>query len=136
MNKTSWDSSKPGVVYIGYNPSDKINNEKLTKTGKRLRNIAADNGYGSYYLVNLYPIRHSNPKSVDRETLTEETIEKNNYVLDVARNSGMDVCLIWSKHGGPADSRMGKYVLGLNKDGSPKHPLYIKKGTKFKQINL
>lgn len=137
LNKTVWDAELPMVGYVGLNPSDKTNEKGFTKTGKRLRDFAEDNGFGGYYLANLYPVRSHIPDITRMDKLlTDEQVEKNGFVLEELKRNCKVVVAVWGKDGPVIRSDSGYKVLGLTKKGKPRHPLYVKKGTKFKELTL
>lgn len=90
---------------------------------------------GWLQVVNLYAFRSTDPKGLDA---AEDPIGPDNvhHVDTALANADVIVCA-WGAHAGPRGTREGARLrdlypvhhLGLNADGSPKHPLYIKRST-------
>jgi len=133
-----WDDSLPSVVFVMLNPST-ADGQVDDPTVRRCVAFARDWGYGRLDVVNLFPLRATNPSVLRHHAdplgpagLADAAI------LDIARAAPMIVCA-W---GGQSMARkradtvlrlmlgitgLSKRLhhIGLNQDGSPKHPLYI-----------
>lgn len=132
----------PYPTFIGFNPSTadaKVDDPTI----RRLIGFASDWGYGGFTIVNLYAYISANPKAVHT---AEEPIGPNNYPhLDRAINLGGPVIAIWGAQG-KADGRDRRVIdladrrgipllcMGHNKDGSPRHPLYLPNGTMLEPL--
>lgn len=129
------------VQFIGLNPStadEKIND----RTIRRCIGFAQSWGYGALCMTNIFPFRATDP--VDMMSNQEPDamrIENANWVVKIAKSAGLIVCA-WGKDGSYLN-RANKFLkhfreveklklhhLGLNSDGSPKHPLYLSKTLK------
>ena len=139
-----WDRSLPTLAFLMLNPStaDHIATDQ-TITRCMLR--AMDGKYGRLEVANLFPLRATDPG----ELLTHPDPlgpvgPADCAVLDAIDRADMVICA-WGAH--PAavaraaevmriisltGMRNKLYHLGLNKDGSPKHPLYIAASTRPK----
>ena len=53
------------LLAIGLNPSS-ANENTLDPTSKNIKAIAKNNGFDGWWIVNLYPIRTSNPKNLPK----------------------------------------------------------------------
>lgn len=126
------------AMFIGLNPStaDEIEDDP---TIRRCIAFAKSWGYGTMCMTNLFSFRSTNPKQM---LVVEDPIgPDNDYWLE---NSAKEACVIvaaWGKHGffmnrGPeiANRFVNLKCFGKNKDGSPRHPLYLRKDTKL--VNL
>ncbi len=88
---------KNNLLVIGLNPST-ADSEKLDPTSKNIDIIARNHGYDGWLLVNLYPVRSSNPADLP---LKEETviywhnIHLIQYLLDRDRFKIKDAWLAW-----------------------------------------
>jgi hypothetical protein len=121
------------------NPStaDDVNDDPTIKSCVRL---AKHNGFGGLKIVNLYTVRATNPnelKAMDQKTAMGSNA--NEYILEscddcmhvvaawgnfkYAKRRANDVLIMLKNRG------IGVMCFGVNKDGSPKHPLYIKSDT-------
>ncbi len=125
------------LVFVMLNPST-ADAELDDPTIRRCRRFAADNGYTGIVVVNLYAFRATKPK--DLFLATDPIGLYNNRYIDEAARAG-DVCCAW---GANADLARAEDViniiraagcnpkcLGTTKDGSPRHPLYVKADQKL-----
>jgi hypothetical protein len=139
-----WDRSRPTLTFLMLNPStaDHITDD-ATITRCMARAIIGK--YGRLEVANLFPLRATDPA----ELLTHpDPLGPRNTadgaVLDAIDRAHIVICA-WGAHsaGGPRAAelmhifritgmRNKLYHLGLNKDGSPKHPLYIAASTRPK----
>ena len=132
------------VAFIMLNPSD-ANAISDDPTVRRCRGFARDWGYTQLFIGNLYSIKGSDPKAIDfREQPDLFSDRINEAVLDDLIGSVDRVVAAWGSHshiGRQQDrfrdlarnARCNLYHLGLNVDGSPKHPLYLAKDTKLEK---
>lgn len=132
------------VQFIGLNPStaDETNDDP---TIRRCIAFARAWGYGAFCMTNVFSFRATDPQ-VMKENCTDGNIEAviahtNNLrqIGLVAIDAGLIVAA-WGTHGSHLDGGntvktfiekfgLKLHHLGLNSDGSPKHPLYLKKST-------
>jgi hypothetical protein len=132
-----WDRSKPTLAFLMLNPStaDHLSDDP---TITRCMSRAIAGRYGRLEVANLYPLRATDPA----ELLTHPDPlgpigTADGAVLDAIDRASMVICA-WGAHPAAAPRaadlmhiiritgmRNKLYHLGLNKDGSPKHPLYI-----------
>lgn len=127
-----WEDNAPYVLFIGLNPST-ANEHEDDPTIRRCKRFAADWGYGSIYMANLFAFRATNPKDMLN---SEGPVGKNNddWLRKLSRDAGLIVCA-WGSHGkhlGRDEKVNGLLAgyklkcLGVTKDGQPRHPLYIR----------
>jgi len=133
-----WDESLPSVAFVMLNPST-ADGQVDDPTVRRCVAFARDWGYGRLDVVNLFPLRATNPSALRRhaDALGPAGLA-NAAILDIARAASLIVCA-W---GGQSMARKRAdtvlrlmlgipglserlHHIGLNQDGSPKHPLYI-----------
>lgn len=134
-----WDSSKPLVMFIGLNPST-ANEHENDPTIRSVERISRHNGYGGFYMMNCFPYVSTDPSqlyacshSVYNEEWLKEVSQKCKDVVfawgnfEVVKKLGVDYIL----------SRLfpNAKALHINKNGSPKHPLYCKSDTKLVKWN-
>lgn len=124
-----WNSDKPKVAFIGLNPStanEITNDNTITKCAK----IAAHNGFGGFYMINLFTFVTPYPN----ELLTCDNPEfgADEYINNVTASCARTV-VCWGafKQSKERAQRVitqlsEPYCLKINADGSPKHPLYCK----------
>lgn len=136
-----WDDSLPLVGFCMLNPSD-ANGQKDDPTSTRVIGFSKRWGYGGAYLFNLFTKITSDPKHLKWLAKRGE---------DVTRYADGEICkailavdkviAAWGADGNllhradavrkliTNDFRIPLYHLGLNQDGSPKHPLYLRADT-------
>lgn len=135
-----WDKDKPLVMFIGLNPSTANENES-DPTITRVCQIAKNNGYGGVYMMNCFPLVSTNPDVLvefyDTKYHETDDIENMRWLLEVRRKCA-DVVFAWGNFKvvvERAKSIAGYFkdakALHINKNGSPKHPLYCKADSKF-----
>jgi len=142
-----WDDSLPKALFIMLNPStaDAMLDDP---TIRRCIGFAKSWGYGGIYVGNIFSLRSSNPKDLISNVLdiqlgycvADRNEESVRYMADICE---LVVCA-WGnspilkqmeKHGLIVTDWMYELVgkssyLAKSKDGTPKHPLYLKKDLK------
>jgi hypothetical protein len=132
-----WDRSKPTLALLMLNPStaDHLSDDP---TITRCMSRAIAGKYGGLEVANLFPLRATDPA----ELLTHPDPlgpvgTADGAVLDAIDDAPMVICA-WGAHSAASaraadlmhiiritGMRNKLYHLDLNKDGSPRHPLYI-----------
>lgn len=138
-----FDTSSPSLGYvqfIGLNPST-ADETKDDPTIRRCIQFAKDWGYGALCMTNLFAWRDTDPRKMKAvENPIGENYQNDFHLYDLASKAGLVVCA-WGRDGN--HQGRGKFViarlkevaesklhhLGLNDDGSPKHPLYLRSDT-------
>lgn len=124
-----WSRELPLVMFIGLNPST-ANQSEDDPTIRRVKRFAKDWGYGGVYMMNCFPFVSTDPKmlydcsnTVINDGWLEE-ISKRCYKVvfawgnfDVVKKLGVDYIL--------SNKFPNAVALQINKNGSPKHPLYV-----------
>jgi hypothetical protein len=108
------------------NPS--IGDERiLESTTKGVQKRAQLWGFGGMLVTNVFSLISTNPELIRRESIKEEENDKHN----LATTGQITVCA-WGNHGLRAQDHIlslleGRelYCLGVNKNGTPKHPLHM-----------
>lgn len=129
-----WDETKPFMGVVGLNPSTA--DEKLDDpTIRRCINFAKSWGYGGLLMGNIFAFRSTDPKGL---LGTQDPVgAENDAWLQKIKSESELVLAAWGTHGklmgrGDYVKKLlpGLHALGLNEDGSPRHPLYLPKGLK------
>lgn len=139
-----WDPDLPPMAFVGLNPST-ADGRADDPTIRRCVQFAKDWGYGSLTMVNLYAYRATDPRAVLACATEDEAYGPANtlYLRETARITrarGGIVVPCWgaSKLATHWCGRIGYtlgllsdpvHVLGLTKDGAPRHPLYVPAST-------
>lgn len=127
----SWDESKPTIMFIGLNPSradETFNDPTIT----RCINFAKSWGYGSMFFGNLFSLRSPDPKQVEKDTKAARTISTDMRLCGM-RDASETHVLCWGswkfieeREQQVVEMFPDAKCFGLNQDGHPKHPLYLK----------
>lgn len=137
------DPEERAIAWIALNPSTADENQ-LDPTLRRIRGYTRDMGYNTFYMLNLFAYRATDPK-VMRAAEDPVGPENDYWIKKIAIESQMVVCA-WGLHGKfmdrqdhvlanlrelPCDLR----YMELSKDGIPKHPLYLKSELRPQRFN-
>lgn len=119
------------IMWIGLNPSTADEN-RLDPTLRRIRAFSAGWGFTSFVMTNLFAYRATLPGDMKREA--DPVGPENNRWLRATADGCAEIVAAWGTHG----EHVGREVevmrllgmarlacLGLNRGGSPKHPLYV-----------
>lgn len=138
MNLLNLEDNMGGMAFVMLNPStaDASNNDP---TVTRCMNYAIAWGYSTLYVLNIFAYRATDPKEMIRAHDPEGVHNKLAFA-SILPLCNLVVCA-WGVHGLVRNQQKralewiegcGKtpYVLGITKDGQPKHPLYLRKDLK------
>lgn len=125
-------------MFIGLNPSTANENDN-DPTIKSVCRIAKHNGFGGAYMLNCFPLISTNPAVLIEfyDTLYHEAedIENMRWLLEVKRQCA-EVVFAWGSFDiakARTNAIIGHFkdakALAINKNGTPKHPLYVKGDT-------
>ncbi|GHF51545.1 DUF1643 domain-containing protein [Seohaeicola zhoushanensis] len=128
-----WDEAGPRLAFVMLNPS-KADEMRNDPTVARCEARARAMGFGGYEVVNLFAWRATDPR--DLKAAAEPVGPDNDAAILAAAGRADAVLAAWGAHGvhrgrGAAVREMLRgcgrplLVLGLTKDGAPRHPLYI-----------
>lgn len=146
-----WDRRWPTLAFLMLNPStaDHITDDP---TIARCLARASAGKFGRLDVVNLFPLRATHPDELLTHPSplgpTRGAITADGAIADSLERAHTIICA-WGAHAAaPARAadvmrllaligvRDRLFHLGLNKDGSPKHPLYIAASTRPKPFSL
>lgn len=136
-----WDESLPMLCIIGLNPST-ADEAQDDPTIRREITFAKRDGFGGILKLNLYAYRATEPKNMWRAQKAGTDIigGQRNWVDAlkgyVSQHNCTMVVAAWGRHGkkrGPdvAARWPAMMCFGVNADGTPKHPLYLKADTEI-----
>ncbi|MEM6720362.1 MAG: DUF1643 domain-containing protein [Bacteroidota bacterium] len=123
-----WNSTLPMIMCIGLNPS-LADESKDDPTIRRIIDFAQQWGFGGVFVCNLFSYVTPYPKKLKIKKDTSH----NDFYLKLYAEKSQEVLCAWGRH--KVAKERAKTVLKmmhnttalqLNKDGSPKHPLYVK----------
>jgi hypothetical protein len=137
-----WDRSLPTLAFLMLNPST-ADHLRDDPTIMRCMSRAVAGKYGRLEVANLFPLRATNPDELlthadplgperTADGAVMDAIERAHIVFcawlapPAAAERAADLMRIF----GIVGWRSRLFHIGLNKDGSPKHPLYIAASTR------
>lgn len=127
-----WDESKPKVMFIGLNPST-ANENTNDPTINRVIGMGKKWGYGGVYMLNLFTVISANPEIL---LTAEDPARDADWFLKVFASCCEDIIFAWGAFPEAADRAKeviamfpNAKALIINKDGSPRHPLYVPSNT-------
>jgi len=130
--------SRAYAMVVGLNPSvaDEVKDDP---TIRRIMAFVKSWGYGMLVMVNLFSFRATNPKHM--MDAKDPIGPDNDYWIEQMSKDACVIVAAWGKYGSfmNRDAEIihrysGLKCFGKNKDGSPRHPLYLRKDTKL--VNL
>jgi len=130
-----WDKQKPMVMFIGLNPST-ANEQYDHPTIKSVCRIAMHNGYGGVYMANCFPFISTDPAQLK---IHGASAINDLHLINYGPKC-KDVVFAWGSF--PIVKELGRDIqlmhwfpnakaLHINKNGTPKHPLYCKSTTQL-----
>lgn len=127
--KRIWDTTKPKLMWIGFNPSNAGETDD-DPTIESVRRITRFNSYGGFYMLNCYGIICELPEIVKK---TKDPMGANLQYHDIIRPLVTNVVFAWGNFKEATEIAQdfikrypGALCIGKNKNGSPVHPLYQK----------
>lgn len=133
-----WARAKPAVLFIGLNPS-RASETVDDPTLHRMIWFASALGYGGLYVGNLFTLVTPYPKELQRRWPEAAAIGADVWLQYMA-NRCQAVVACWGCSGRWSRPRIQCILallkrpvlsLGVNADGTPRHPLYLPKTTGF-----
>lgn len=127
-----WDENKPLIMFIGLNPST-ANEHSDDPTIRRVKNFANSWGYGGFYMMNLFAFVTPYPEELKK---CDDPLGDNDQWLDKIERKCEKIIFAWGSFTEAAErakyieNKFQGYALIVNKDGTPRHPLYVKNNIK------
>lgn len=137
----SWAETGKGFVnFIMLNPST-ADADLDDATVRKCIGFAKRWGYDGLHIVNLFALRATDPKALYSHG--DPVGPDNDGFIVAGWLSAEKTIIAWGKHGSlhlRAESVLAKlgpvHALGLNADGSPRHPLYVPYTAKLIPMNV
>lgn len=132
-----WNKNKPFIMFIGLNPST-ANETKDDPTIRRVQKFAFDWGYGGVIMMNLFVYVTSQPEELEK--CKGPWWLNNEWLTNIAVICER-IIFAWGsfqqakERAEEVKKMFDGYALAINKDGSPRHPLYVKKNIEPVSIN-
>ncbi|MGA2746140.1 MAG: DUF1643 domain-containing protein [Candidatus Sulfotelmatobacter sp.] len=141
--KRTWDETKPHAMFIMMNPSTadlKVNDPSVAKCEQFARTWRA---YGGILVANTFAYRHTYQKRLIEDVSYLIGPDNDRHIIEMTKDAGI-VVFAYGKPRRKALRARGKelalllvekahinpHALGFCKDGTPKHPLYLKKDSR------
>ena len=130
-----WNEGLPLIMFIGLNPST-ANEVENDATIRRVISFAKVWNYGGVYMMNCFPYISTNPDDL----IVNDDNEENDHWLSIVNAFCETVVFAWGNFPIVRLKERDKQLAGMfpnakclvkNKNGSPKHPLYVAKNTKL-----
>uniref|UniRef100_A0A6M3KQY2 DUF1643 domain-containing protein n=2 Tax=viral metagenome TaxID=1070528 RepID=A0A6M3KQY2_9ZZZZ len=127
-----WTEGGRRINFIGLNPST-ANEISDDPTIRRCVGFAVKWGYGEMHMLNLFAFVSSDPRDLCNHTIDPVGPENDNYLKAL----NPEIVIAWGSwgklHNNTINSRadavrqllVDMFCFGRNKDGEPKHPLYL-----------
>jgi hypothetical protein len=129
-----WDATLPMAAFVGLNPST-ADVKQDDPTIRRCRGFAESWGMGGMRMLNLFAFRATDPKVM---LAAKDPIGPENHLGILLADVTGPWIACWGTHGSHMErgAKVRRNLhdlqcLGKNRDGSPKHPLYLKADTKL-----
>lgn len=131
-----WDIKLPMGMLIGLNPSTankKMNDPTITRLGSK-NGLMRANGFGGMFMTNLFAQVTPYPEMLE---VTEKGVSVNDEWLQEVNLHCETVIFCWGNFKVKGRDLEMKEMFpsamcfGKNRNGSPKHPLYLKADTKL-----
>lgn len=100
---------KNNLLVVGLNPST-ANSETLDPTSRNIDQIAQQNGYDGWLLVNLYPVRKSRPSDLPLEENTEVFWYNLRIIEQLLERDQFNISKAWLCWGNDIDSFNQPYL--------------------------
>ena len=129
-----WDSKKPKALYIMLNPSY-ADDESVDPTIRRLIFFSKKFKFGGFYVTNLFTQITPYPKELNMDNNSKK---KNLIIIsELIKKSDLIVYAWGNLVSEPMQLRKlieSPLCFGINKNGTPKHPLYLRSDTKLQDF--
>lgn len=137
-----WDKLFPWILFIGLNPST-ANESENDPTIRKVIKIAKYNGFGGVCMLNCFAFVSTDPNLLNTDDHMEANNRNNITLISIGRQC-REIVFAWgnfpvvSETGRDQELKImfpGAKALHINKNGSPKHPLYCKDNSKLIPFN-
>ena len=129
-----WDSKKPKALYIMLNPSY-ADDESDDPTIRRLIFFSKKFKFGGFYVTNLFSQITPYPKELNMDNNSKKKNLK--IISELIKKSDLIVYAWGNLVSEPIELRKlieSPLCFGINKNGTPKHPLYLRSDTKLQDF--
>lgn len=123
-----WNDMRPKVMFIGLNPST-ANENSDDPTIRRIKSISNSLGYGGFYMLNLFAWVTAYPDELKK---VADPLGDNDMALKLAADKCQSIIFCWGNFKEAQERALQvemmfpkSLCLLKNKDGSPRHPLYV-----------
>lgn len=137
----TWNDTKERLVFIGLNPST-ADAQKEDPTIRKCLHFAHQEGFGGFDILNIYAYRTPYPQELFKAA--DPIGPENAVFLNTYMKRAQKVALMWGQAAHQhqmvqhfLQSYPGPwYCFGENKDGSPRHVLYIPAVERMRELHM
>jgi len=135
-------STRASIFFICLNPSI-ADETRDDPTQRRLRGYASAWGYDGYIMGNIFAYISTDPKAL--KTVADPIGPENDMHLKTMQERSEMTVVAWGTWGKLLGrdaqvldllQRRNVFCFGVNKDGTPKHPLYLKAHLNPQRLNI
>lgn len=141
-----WDAAPTRLLWVMLNPST-ADETVLDPTLRRVEGFTRAWGYGGFMVVNLFALRSTDPRGLYEHTSpigeSDGLFNVNDDEIQTAANRAASIVVAWGGEKIARDRARAVLALlhsrklgclGVNSDGSPKHPLYLASASKVQEF--
>ncbi|HEV2237789.1 MAG TPA: DUF1643 domain-containing protein [Ktedonobacterales bacterium] len=133
-----WNEELPRLLWVMLNPSTADGNTD-DPTMRKCRTFSAAWGYGGFEAVNLFALRTPYPRAL--KSAADPVGSENDRFIAAAAGRASAIVVAWGNHGTfqrrdravldllARDGVRALLCLGMTRQHSPRHPLYLAGGT-------
>ena len=142
---------KKNLICCGVNPST-ASPENLDPTMRKVEKIAENNGYDGYIMINLYPMRSTDPKKMHTHADEDIIIENIESIKSILSEGNYEIWAAWGRLieereylkeclervAKVANTYNCKWITfgELTKDDHPRHPLFLNTKSKKSSFDM
>lgn len=122
-----WNSEGPMIMFIGLNPST-ANETQNDPTIRKVCKFAKDWGFGGVMMMNLFALVTPHPEEL--KLSTDPVGENDRWLAEIGSQCQIKCFAwgnfdVWGRDKKVIEMFPGALALVVNKNGTPRHPLYV-----------
>jgi hypothetical protein len=130
----TWAARQGHLLWVMLNPGTGESEGRRRSTFERCKEWSKSMGYGGLLFGNVFSQRSKSAR--DLLTLRPGPDTLNDHALSLLSNIAPETIVAWGSHGAKSEqakqlraSLRNPKCFGYTKNGQPRHPLYVRKGT-------
>ena len=143
--RRDWDATKPVFMWVGMNPST-AEADVDDPTIRKEQSFTRREGGGAYIKVNVMDYRATHPRDLLAPGVMPCSDENDGHIVRLADAHGAWIVAAWgalpkalrgyAMLARAALAGRALWCMGLTKDGSPRHPLYLRSDAWMRPYDL